>query len=198
MNSPRSQRLRSAKTLTARKIGNWNEAIRFCKSMGKDVRQAAIDGQWEQAKKLKQIIIGHILAQDLPWQPLSPKTVRNKRQNKRMIYVDTEKFLEAIALWKDGDRVFMGVKKGITYKRKDGNVTVDQVAIWNEFGTRRAPARPLWNPSIAEMGGAKKIRDNIADTIYRRLKWLSRGTPMQVTKGDIRKMFKANARTNKY
>ena len=173
--------------LTVKKIGDWNGAIRFCSSMGYEVRKKAEKAQWDICKKLKQIVIAHLLAQDLNWEPLSRKTRQNKKENKNLILIDTEIYLDNIKVWKESGAARVGVKKGVLYKRGDNTISLERVAILNEFGTSRVPARPLWNPSIEELGGEEGIRDFVASAIYRRLKWLSRGTPIKVTLKQILK-----------
>lgn len=177
--------------LTAKPIGDWNGAIKFFSRMGIEIKKKAVEAQWQSVKKLKQIVIGHLLAQDLNWGKLAPSTVKNKRENKGYVLIDTETYLNAIKVWKVGNTSFIGVKKGTMYKRKTGNVNLERVAIWLEYGTRKMPARPLWGPSIDEMGGKKGMRDFVADAIYRRLKWLARGKPIKVMpRSKIAKLMK--------
>lgn len=176
---------------TVKKVGKWNEAIRFCSSMGYEVHKKTLTAQWEISKRLRRIVIGHLLAQDLPgWDDLSPRTLRNKKENKEYKLIDTELYLNNIKVWKQSGTAYVGIKKGLLYKRKGNTIEVERVAIWNEFGNRRVPARPLWNPSIEELGGPDGIRDYIASAIFRRLKWLSRGTPVRVTKSQLLDMIR--------
>lgn len=176
---------RRLNTLTAQAIGDWQGVYRFFDSMGIEVKKKALQAQWDICKQLKRVVVGHILAQDLPWEKLAPATRRNKTENKDMIYIDSETYLNNIKVWKHNGQAFVGVKKGTTYKRKSGNVSLERVAIWMEFGTSKMPARPLWGPSIEELGGPKGMRDFVADAIYRRLKWLAKGKPIKVTRKSI-------------
>lgn len=177
-----------AGVLVTKKMGNWEGTLRMLKNLGYDVTDAYRKSQTDFAKSLRDRVIQHIKAQDLHWASLSPLTkLRKNQKNRNKIYVDTETYLKSIMILKDGNNISVGLKRGQPYKgRKDRSVTVDQVAMWMEFGTSKAPARPLWQPSIEEMGGAKGFRDKIASDIYERVKRISRGTGMTVSYNDIR------------
>ena len=182
------RKFRRINALTSYPIGNWDGVIKFFDKMGIEMKKKIVKAQWDSMKNLKNIVIGHILAQDLNWEKLSPRTERRKKKNKSLIYIDTELYLNSIKIWKKGNTTFVGVKKGIVYKRNSGRVSLERVAIWMEYGTKNMPARPLWTPSIEEVGGPKGIRDFVAAAIYRRLKWLARGTPIKVTQKQISNM----------
>src|SRR5690554_486987 len=156
---------RTTGTLTARKIGNWDEAIKFIDKLGYNIKPAAIKAQRIEANEIKRKVVLHMLKQDLPWEPLSKSTIARKKQNKNLVYLDTEKYMESIRVWTNHSRVFVGVPKGILYKKGGRVTTVDQVAIWMEYGTPNrsnpVPARPIWNPTIQEVGGARGIRDRV-------------------------------------
>lgn len=174
----------------AKEIGDWNGVIQFFDKAGIEVKKKTLEAQWEICKKLKRIVVGHILAQDLNWPQLSHRTIRNKKENKQLVYIDTETYLDNITTWKKLGVAYVGIKKGTIHKRKNGNVNLERVAIWMEYGTRNMPARPLWGPSIDELGGRKGIRDYVAAAIYRRLKWLARGKPLIITQKGISKLVK--------
>lgn len=178
--------------LTAQKLGNWDAAIEFFDKLGYNVKDTALTAQRKETTELKKKVVGHILAQDLPWAPLSPNTKKRKQPyNRNKVYIDTETYLNSVTTWTEGNHSYVGIKKGTTYKnRKDRSVTVDQVAMWMEYGTKNTPARPLWAPSINEMGGAGGMRDRIAKAIYNRLKRVSSGSPVEVTYKEVRRKVK--------
>lgn len=173
----------------AKKIGDWDGAMRFFRDMGWRVKTVTLKSQEEICRKLKKIIVNHIIAQDMQWEPLSPKTMKIKNpKNKDLIYLDTELYIKSITVGRVRDTYWIGIKKGIAYRRKGSFVNVDRVAAMNEFGNMRVPARPLWEPSILELGGAKGIRDYVAKAIYEKLKAQAKGGPVQITKGKITKL----------
>lgn len=172
----------------ARMIGDWSGVEMFFDNLGIEVKKKTEQAQWEICKKLRDAVIRHILAQDLGWQKLSKRTRNAKGSD--LIYIDTQTYLNNIKAWKVKGQAFVGVKRGIIYKRKSGNVNLERVAIWMEYGTSRMPARPVWGPSIEELGGKKGIRDYVAAAIYRRLKWLARGKPIAITQKGITKLVK--------
>lgn len=179
-------------SITAKKIGDWNGAIRFLGELGHLVEPTAKTAINKEAEGLKTRILAHIFAQDLPWAPLSPNTIKRKKgPTKNKIYLDTTTYIDAIRVWREGSFTTVGIRKGTTYRnRKDRSVTVDQVAIWMEFGTRKAPARPLWNPSINEAGGARGIRDRVARALFNKIKQKARGKPVTITYKDIRSLVR--------
>lgn len=169
-----------------KKIGNWDGAMDFFKQMGMRVKTVTLQSQKEICKELRDRVIKHIVAQDLEWPSLSEITKKIKNQtNKDLILIDTELYMKSIKMWQVGNTWIVGVKKGIVYRRKGSFMSVDRVAILLEFGTTRMPARPLWQPTMNELGGAKGIRNYVAKKIYEKLKDQAKGTPVQITKKDI-------------
>lgn len=187
----RRARRKSTDLFGAEKVGDWSGVIAFFNGMGIEVKKKTVQAQYDICKEIKSRIIGHILSQDLGWAPLAERTQRKKKNHKTDAYIDTELYMKSIRVWKDGDKAYVGIKKGVVYKRKSGNVTLDRVARWMEYGTtgRSAqPARPLWAPTIEEVGGAEGIRDFVVDAIFRRLKWLAGKKPITIKKTRVLKM----------
>lgn len=171
-----------------KKIGNWDGAIDFFKQMGYRVKTVSLQSQQEICKDLRDRVIKHILAQDMGWEPLAKSTQRIKNQNhKTDVYLDTELYIHNIITWRVGNTFLTGIKKGIAYNRKGSFANVDRIAALNEFGSAgdRVPVRPLWEPTIMELGGPKGIQNYVANKIYLKLKAQSRSTPVQITKRNI-------------
>lgn len=170
----------------AKKVGNWKGALEFMSQMGYRVKTVTKKEQYAVCKELKERIISHLINQDLNWEPLRPATLKRKNpENADLILIDSELYMKSIALIRDGDFAGVGIKKGAAYRRKGNFTTVDRVANMLEYGTMKMVARPLWNPTLEEMGGAKGIRNRIALAIYHKLQQSSRGTPIRVTKSQI-------------
>lgn len=170
----------------AKKVGNWDAAYQFFDEMGYRVKTITLKSQEEIVKKLKKIVVGHLLAQDLNWAPLRASTKEHKYpKNANLILIDTELYLKSISTFRVGNTWMIGIKKGIAYRRRGSFVNVDRVAVLLEYGTTKMVPRPLWTPSIQELGGAKGIRNYIAKAIYEKLKQRARGGPVDITKKEI-------------
>lgn len=166
-----------------KKVGDWDGTIDFLNDFDKNVRKAYTQSRNEIYKKLIKKVTGHILKQDLPWEPLSPHTTGRKHHNR--IYEDTLTLLANIGVFGTGNNKYVGIRRGVTYRRKGQKVTAEQVARWMEFGTKRMVARPLWGPSVQEMGGAYGIRNKIAKDIYNELN--KKPGAFKITYQDIRR-----------
>jgi hypothetical protein len=170
----------------AKKIGNWDGAIEFFRTSGYRVKTVALKAQEEICREYKKRLINHIISQDLNWQPLSERTRERKNpKNKDLILIDTELYVKSISITRMGNTWMTGIKKGIAYKRKGSFINLDRVAVLNEFGTTKVPERPLWEPTLEELGGPKGIRNFVANAIYEKLKQQANGKPIQITKSKI-------------
>lgn len=177
-----------------KKIGNWAGVTNFFAGLGLNVERQVKRAQKEEAVEFKKALVRAIVTQKYAgtsmWPPLKPKTRYRKKDNKNSIYMETEKYVNNIVVKIRGNAAIVGFRDGVTYKKKgQRSVTLEQVAIWMEYGTNRSPARPLWAPTLKERGGTRAIRDRIADKLFNRIKRLAQGTPIVVNRGDIRKRF---------
>lgn len=177
--------------MVAKKTGDWAGALNFLRQMGYRVKTVTNKEQYAVCRELKTIVIGHLVSQDLNWEPLKEKTLKIKNpKNVDKILIDTELYMNSITLLRQGEFVSVGIKKGMAYRKKGNFTTVDRVANMLEYGTTKMVARPLWQPSIEELGGPKGIRKRIATAIYNKLASSARNTPMRITKGQISKFAK--------
>lgn len=177
-----------------KKIGNWQKAANFFGSLGYNIDDSVKRAQKEEVVEFKKALVRAIVTQKYAgtalWPPLKPRTTYRKKDNKNSIYMDTEKYVNSIVAKVQGNMATVGFRKGVTYKRKGRKaVTIDQVAIWMEYGTQTSPARPLWRPTLRDQGGTRGIRDRITDKLYRKLKRLAAGTGVKIDRGEIRKRF---------
>lgn len=61
------------------------------------------------------------------------------------------KYLRELALrLGQGGEIRVGFLEGATYPVDDGGLSVAQVAFWNEFGTKKSPARPFFRNMIED------------------------------------------------
>jgi len=82
----------------------------------------------------------------------------------------TRKLKEIAQALGDGDLdVSVGFQNGATYPESEGGLPVAQVAFWNNFGTRTAPARPFIGNFIEDQQPtwAKKLGVALRVTGYR-------------------------------
>lgn len=167
-------------------FGDWDGCTKFLNSMGYEVDKKVKDSLWVYAKKLRDIVKNHIIHQDLNLADTSERTKKLKKQNKDLILIDTEVYVQNIKAWRDRGNVYVGVKRNLLQKRKgQPPVPVDKIASWLEEGTRKMPPRPHWKPSIEEMGGKEGLKEFVIDAIFRRLKWLARGKEIVVTRSSV-------------
>lgn len=136
--------------------GDWRKTRRFLSVLPFTLKSAARAGEKAAAEKLVAIVKSHIRKQDLAWEPNADS------KSGDMILVDTGLYLRSIKSWRSTNGYMAGVPK--TVYNPDG-IRVSDYAIYNEFGFGRGPARPLWDPSLREMGGNKGVRDIVLKTI---------------------------------
>lgn len=153
-------------TLQWKLVGEWDKAVRLMSRLSPEVKNSSIKAQMRIADEIMKRVKGHLRKQDLPWAPLSPKTVakKDKADMDPRTLIGRGTYLNSIKAWRVGNQygVMVGVKRGIytyTYGGKKSRWEVSQIAVAHEFSSgRRIPRRPLWNPTLAEMGGAKGIQ----------------------------------------
>jgi hypothetical protein len=92
---------------------------------------------------------GHIQAQDLPWAPLAPITIKKKGFSD--IYIEKGDYMVNIVteLEKRKSRTILRVGPSKLIARK--GLTFQELATYLEYGTSRMPARPVWNPVFREV-----------------------------------------------
>lgn len=142
--------------------GDWRKTKRFLGVLPITVRRAAEEGQRKAAETLVKVVVGHLKKQDLGWEPKSDEG----HSNDERILIDSGTYLRSIKAWKNRSGYNVGVP-GNTFSPKGERVA--DYAIYNEFGFGKGPARPLWGPSIQEMGGAKGVQQIIYNTILKQV-----------------------------
>lgn len=142
--------------------GDWPGVSLALNTLPLSIRSSAIWGQRKAMEKVVKIVKGHINAQDLNWAPRSEKRVFGDPRT----LVDTEAYYASIKAWKDGDSYIAGVPSNATNVKGD---RIADYALMNELGGGNLPARPLWGPSIEEMGGVPGIRSIVTIAIFTKL-----------------------------
>ena len=149
-------------------VGDWRGEMRKMRRLAPDIYVSAMWGQEKAAKKLVKIVKDHLMNQDLKWTPLSARTIKRKKGNTRML-LDSETYYNNIKAFRKGYIYYAGVKRGVTQPNGIETARVAAIHEFRSLATKGSPRRPLWTPSIAEMGGAKGIRNIVAKAIARKL-----------------------------
>lgn len=154
-----------------KKVGDWNKAHALTKALASIMQESAQQSLMKVGLYAEGAAKKHISNQDLPWRPLSPRTLADKRRRGRSekIYIDSSTYFQSITSWVVRGKAYAGVKRTATY---GGGMLVQDIARNMEFGTSRIPARPLWAPVLAEAKIYWKQHANPArmalDTLKRR------------------------------
>lgn len=147
-------------------FGDWDKTIKTLQKLSPEIKKASIKAQKKVCELILKKVKGHLRSQDLNWAPLHPdyaerKAIGGLSYRTLMAYGN---YYRSIEVWTKGSQhmVFVGVKKGIYTRKLNGGrsrLEVAQIAAIHEFSSgRKIPKRPLWNPTIAEIGGAKGIK----------------------------------------
>lgn len=149
-------------------FGNWEGTVRMINKLGPSIKQASLISQLKICNLIAKKVKAHLKNQDLDWEPLSERYAIRK-ENAGMdgrILMANETYYNNIQAWTKGNQhlAFVGVKKGMYTKEISGRrsrLDVATIAAVHEFaaGGSHIPRRPLWNPTIAEIGGTKGIKE---------------------------------------
>lgn len=147
-------------------FGQWDETIRILNKLSPRIKECSLIAQMKICKEICKRVKGHIKNQDLSWQPLSVNYAKRKSDHglDGGILNAYGNYYNNVEAWQKSNQhfAFVGVKKG-KYTRgingKRSKLDIATIAAVHEFSSgRRIPRRPLWNPTIAEMGGAPGLK----------------------------------------
>lgn len=152
--------------LTFKLFGQWEETISVLNKLGPSIKQGSIKAQMKICQDIAKRVKKHIKLQDLDWQPLSEEYAKRKDEAglSGNILEAYENYYNNIDVWTVGTQgyVFVGVKKGIYTRGLSGRRSkydIATIAAIHELSQgRKIPRRPLWNPTIAELGGAPGLK----------------------------------------
>lgn len=168
-----------------RLFGQWDQTMNIIKRLEPEIKQSSIKAQLKVAKVISALVRRHLRDQDLGWQVLSYKYAAKKAEmglsdNTLMAY---QTYYKNIKVWRSGNRhlVNIGVKRGIyttELSGKKSKMDVATIAAIHEFSSgRKIPKRPLWNPSIEEIGGADGIKKMYINSLLWHLR--EKGIPVK-------------------
>jgi hypothetical protein len=147
-------------------FGDWTRAMSVLKTMGPKVKESSLRAQLKVGNVIAKKVKAHIRNQDLGWQGLDEDYAKAKGAGglSGKVLMGYKTYYNEIKVWKSGNRhlVNIGVRRGIYTRELSGGrskLEVAAIAGVHEFSSgRRIPRRPLWNPTIAEIGGVKGIQ----------------------------------------
>ena len=134
------------------KFGDWTKAGVILQSISVNLLPL-FKAQLEDDGNISlKTLLGHIDAQDLPWTPLSEKTIQLKGGSTE-IYVETGYLRDNIGVRRvksvaNGCTLFIGAS---AWKTTPSGVKFSDLMIWLEYGTDKMPPRPLIRPTWDEV-----------------------------------------------
>ena len=139
-------------TMRMSKFGDWTRAGMILQGLNVKLQPLFTAQLEEDGNLVLNTLLGHIESQDLPWVPLSEKTVELKGGD-TTIYVDTGFLRDNLQVRrvrapKDGITLFVGAS---AWKRTPNGVKFSDLMIWLEYGTDNSPPRPLIRPTWSEV-----------------------------------------------
>ena len=134
------------------KFGDWTRAGIVLQGLHVNIFPAFKAQLEEDGKMIVETIQGHIDAQDLPWTPLSERTIELKGGDST-IYVETGFLRDNIKVRKvrsvaNGITLFIGAN---AWTRTPSGSKLSDIMIWLEYGTDKIPPRPLIRPTWEEV-----------------------------------------------
>lgn len=133
-------------------FGDWPKAAFLIADLPRTIRRSILYGQEKAVRKLAKIVKNHIISQDLPSLTQNPK--KRIRNGEERVLIDTATYLSSIGVWQKDYTFYVGVKPGLI---EPNGTEISKVAYLLETGTKNIPPRPVWGPSIEEMGGIQGI-----------------------------------------
>lgn len=168
-------------------FGRWEETIKTLQRLKPAIKQASLAAQIRVCKEIARRVKGHLRNQDLNWRALSTsyKSKKAKYGWDKRILLATHTYYDNIEVFTKGNQhlVYVGVKRGVYGKKPNGkrnSLEVAKVAIIHEFSQNPRRRRPLWNPTIREMGGVKGVKSLYNLYLYQELK--KRKVPISIIK----------------
>lgn len=146
-------------------FGDWDRTVRMVNSLENGIKVASYKAQMKVCKEIEKRVKAHLRNNDLGWTALDADYAKKKSSHNLdgRTLIAYGAYYHAITTWTPSGRniVNVGVKKG-KYTQKIGGgrskLEIAAIAAIHEFSTGKLPRRPLWNPTIQEMGGPNGIK----------------------------------------
>lgn len=152
--------------LSFKLFGQWAQTIDVVNKLGPAIKEGSLKAQMKICRDIAKRVKKHIKLQDLNWQPLNPEYAQNKvaAGANGNILEAFDNYYNSIGVWTTGTQGYamVGVKKGFYTKNLSGKRSkydIATIAAIHELSQgRKIPRRALWNPTIAELGGAPGLK----------------------------------------
>jgi len=161
-------------------FGQWDEAIRVMQRLDPEIKEASVKAQMQIMEQVKKAVKAHLRNQDIPEmvsKPYNAKYAEAKvdagRDSRFLLSWGT--YYRSIEVWRTGNFHFayVGVRNGIKTRALSGKAArldVARIAYIHETGGKKVPRRPLWNPTIKEMGGANGFKEAFVEYLHKNLR----------------------------
>lgn len=173
-------------------FGQWEETIRVLQKVSPAVKEVSIKAQLRVGREIVRRVKAHLRNQDLGWQPLSSSYQKRKADaglpSGKILYAYGN-YYRNIEVWRRANHhlVYIGVRRGRYTKNLEGKkskIDIATIAAIHELSSgKRIPKRPLWNPTIKEMGGVKGIKTLYVQYLVKGLQ--RKGIPIKIKKNVI-------------
>lgn len=158
-------------------LGDWTGTVEKLRKLDPVLKVATVKAQENMALIIMNKVLGHLQKQDLPWKKLNKRYKANKQKDgwDHRILLATHSYFENIGFWKrqNGWHVFIGVKPGVYGKSMTGKkpeLDIATIAYIHEFSQNEKRRRPLWNPTIRELGNTPGIKKLYLTELHKQLK----------------------------
>lgn len=134
------------------KFGDWTKAGIVLQGLSVNLLPAFKAQIEEDGELILKTLLDHIDAQDLPWTPLSQRTIELKGGDST-IFVETGFLKDNLQVRRvksvaNGITLFVGAS---AWKKTPEGVKLSDLMIWLEYGTDKIPPRPLIRPTWEEV-----------------------------------------------
>lgn len=136
--------------------GDWAKVKKFTRNFPQTLKASLDEAEAKEAEEVRQAITDAIIGQELSHAPLKPDTIRRKGHSD--ILVDTGAFAHSFTVEDyGGDKIIY--PKGNT----DTGITMAELAIYHEYGTRKMPPRPTIRPVYEKMKG--EVQEDLIEVV---------------------------------
>lgn len=168
---------------------NWDTVLRKLARLEPEIKQCSLRAQKSLANDILKKVLSHLIKQDLKWRKLSKKYKERKRTNDldERILLATHSYFSSITVWtrKNGWQAFVGVPKGVYGKTPEGkksSLDISTIATIHEFSKNPKRRRPLWNPTIREMGNTTGLKNRYTKLLLKELRSSGLGSYIKAIK----------------
>ena len=164
-----------------RKVGQWSLAKRLTAGIGKDIESANKDAMKLIGLEAEKFMIKYIKDQPSDWPALNPEykaykmgirkgsysSIKTRKLKKGGTQYSEKMLFRTSTMWNsiksafNFPTVFIGVKREVKYKAKDGEEEVAKIAAIMNYGSaeRNVPARPYLEPTQSAMNKRSRRKD---------------------------------------